>query len=337
MWRIKSEGNKRSRDFAVKNFCDDLIGIYRQNGLRSMAQNGVLTLEEESKLEEWLFRRCELDRDVIDSYHQSRQQWHLDLQEKAGNKVLKTDNVEFLINKLHEVAQSNDLPDSTIVFDQLPLRERTYYFSTLCGVFKTHHLIDRAKSVLNQLKNEIVTSRLNADEKSILLCDIILDYVDLGDKTGLGDTLHKIDEAGYIQLCHDLGVSPDQFVDLFYFCSIGQMSYKFKDPSSSDFRQLMRLSHKSHPFTDDGRVYHAMMYVDLLSARILAYGEAGIKYPSPDEYRSSYDVCANMAIFYGLMGDEQSFALWLKRLYEKANGNSYVKLVYDQIKELSGN
>lgn len=309
-------------------------------GLRGLAVNRLLTLDEEEDLEEWLFKRCHLDKWHQDQIRESRKQWHLGLEAAVdgltpGDQVT---NVEFIKKQIQQCCAQGDTDTAIAWWEKLSPEEQVYPSTQIATSLLAIGRQDDAFTFLRQLRESLQQARLDSRDKSYLFAQAVFPHIQAADVEGVSEMLEAVNPRGYRQLLADLGISPTQLSQFFMLCHALRTDPYFDDLSHVEIRSLLMLDYRTEFVSSIGEVYPeaGKMYASLLAARIFHLGENGISFPSAYDYKRALPVAQILSLWYGLSGDETNFAIWLGRLQNIPVGGSHaVSYVYKEIRARS--
>ncbi|MBI4065294.1 hypothetical protein HY409_02910 [Candidatus Gottesmanbacteria bacterium] len=309
-------------------------------GLRGLVVNGLLTLDEEEGMEEWLMKRCHLDEWHLNQIRKSRQQWHFGL-EAAVDKITpgdQVDNVEFIKKQVQLCCEQGDTDTAIAWWEKLSPEEQVYPATQVAISLLAIGRQDDSFTFLSQLRDSLQQARLDSKDKSYLFAQAVFPHIQAADVEGVSEMLKAINPRGHHELLADLGISPTQLSQFFMLCHALRTDPYFGDLSHVEIRSLLMLDYRNELVTSNGEVYPAAgkMYASLLAARIFHIGESGINFPTAFNYKRALPVAKILSLWYGLSGDETNFALWLGRLQNIPVGGSHaVSYVYEQIHKKS--
>lgn len=309
-------------------------------GLRGLVINGLLTLDEEEEMEEWLIKRCQLDDWHKGQVRESRKQWHLGL-EAAVEGLTPSDhvtNVEFIRKQIRQCCAQGDTDTAIAWWEKLSPEEQVYPSTQIAISLLAIGRQDDAFTFLSQLRESLQQARLGRKDKSYLFAQAVFPHIQAADVYGISEMLESINSQGYHQLLADLGITPTQLSQFFMLCHALRADPYFSDLSHVEIRSLLMLDYRNGFVSSDGAVWPeaGKMYASLLAARIFHLGENGISFPSAFDYKRALPVAQILSLWYGLTGDDTNFTLWLGRLQNISVGGSHaVSYVYEEIRKRS--
>jgi hypothetical protein len=278
------------------------------HGLRGMVNQGILTLVEEEKIEEWLLKKLHIERDDRDyttrQVRESRAAWQLRIQDRR-EELPATDNPDFNRGKLRGFCERDELDEAIAFLKQIPADQQVDFSPIVLRALYRARMYDQLLGFLAYTKHTLDGLEVEETQKSYDYAGLVSWYVLAADNTGIIEVFKGINESGYDQLLLDLGVEEWQFVILFFFCYMEGLDIYFKSHSHVDIKTLF--DGRYHRDWDSYDSYSvglgARMYASLVAARVFHFGEEGIEFPSNREYLRKYEV--PMAV-YKFLKESQS-------------------------------
>lgn len=330
----------RSKD--PGGFCEDMIGECTYSTLhtpdstpnfRKLAEDGLISLDEEEAMEKWLVSMCRINKDKQEKIEHGRKVWELKYYESRGQNIQITDPA-LIDTRIRSLAAKNEYEDAIKLALQLPIHDSMRQISRVASAMLQSGQRSGAIETLCLMRS--IAQKDNDARKNLLM--YVDDHFFAGDIKGVKECLLAGGED-YINFRNNLGVSDDQLVQLLSFCYDNE-DYGFQSINSNDIVDLIDDTREKKTIfeTKKEENYKMRRYLTLVGARIFLFGEDGLKFPIKDEYYRSPSIAYYLTVKLGLYSKdkkrEENFKEWLERLH-KAGGSAEVGRAFNEIQAQS--
>jgi hypothetical protein len=305
------------------------------SGLRGVANDGLVGLDEEEGMEEWLIKFVGINDFDANKIRDQRTSWHISWDDEVSTEENPDDIDDPVVIKkrVEFFCDHGDPWQARKYLERLPADDQIYQCLPVVAQFHRVGLRSEALELMKGIRSGLRNAPLDPDVISNRFASFAYGHAMVVDTEGLASCLQGIDEQGFEALQRDLGATEQQLVDLMLACHLERTDPYFDDLNHVELEYLVNGSYREKPYDGYEEFTGSRMYKSLLAQRIYHFGEDEIRFPRwKREFQRSRQVSRMMAIKTGATGRED-FTKWLRRIYTAGDGVGSVRYVYDEIEK----